>query len=179
MLDYIEFVNIGKNMNVKQIAQTSGLILQYFPHLNLADLRLFFDKMKLGHYGNNYDAVDGQKMLLNLESYNQDRMNEFEIIKNSQHHEIKKQEKQMQFHPDVVEALKKAVGDKNYSKSFAPGEDKPKTQSQLLIQRWTKQFDSLYHKFGVFKGVRYLKINNQLFTFDKFIERKFENYEKN
>src|SRR5690606_30164845 len=44
--DFVEFLNVGKSMNASQIAQTSIYLLQYFPHFNLADLRLFFDKMK-------------------------------------------------------------------------------------------------------------------------------------
>lgn len=174
--DYVQFVNIGKNMNVKQIAQTSTLIFQYFPHLNLADLKLFFDKMKLGHYGNNYDAVDGQKILLFLDSYNSERMEEVATVKTAQHNDQKKQERlNTDFHPSVVEAMKKAIGEKDYSKNFEPKEERPKTESELLIQRWSRQFDNLYSKYGVVRGVRYLKIGSTLLTYEKFIEKKFEN----
>ena len=37
--------------NPKLLDGSLKMIESYFPHLNLADLKLFFDKMKLGHYG--------------------------------------------------------------------------------------------------------------------------------
>ena len=175
--DFLNFVNLGKTMNANQVAQTVELILDQYAHLNLLDFKLFFKKLKLGDYGKFYDRVDGSVILDNLMHYSEDKLSQIRFNNDNSHARNKKQEKVTVFHPNVVEALKKAVGDREYTKSFDLGEDKQKTQSELLIQRWTKQFDSLYHKFGVLKGVRYLKINNQLFTFDKFIERKFENYE--
>lgn len=180
IIDYAEFVNLGHNMNARQIAETSKLILSYFPHLNLADLKLFFDKMKLGHYGKNYNAVDGQKILSFIEEYNNERMEEVSNLKYEVHKQQKEAEKtNVVFHPDVVEALKKAVGEKDHSKNFIQEKEVKKTKDQLLIERWTRQFDNLYRKYGILKGVRYLKINATLLPFDKFIELKFENYESN
>lgn len=178
ILDYVEFVNLGNNMNVKQVSQTSQMILSYFPHLNLADLRLFFDKMKLGHYGKNYNAVDGQKILSFIEEYNNERMEEVASLKYEVHKQLKEAEKtNVGFHPDVVEALRKAVGSaKIYDDGFIYREERPKTESELLIDRWTRQFDNLYRKYGVLKGARYLKINATMLPYDEFIELKFENY---
>lgn len=82
---FVEFLNVGKIMNKPQIKETALFILQYFPHFNLADLKVFFDKMKLGHFGKFYDSVDGQLILSKMEEYSQDRMNEFEQIRFAKH----------------------------------------------------------------------------------------------
>lgn len=176
--DFLNFLNLGKTMNGNQVVQTVELILDKYAHLNLLDFKLFFKKLKLGDYGKFYDRVDGSVVLDNLMHYSEDKLSQIRFNNDNSHAKNKKQEKVTIFHPDVVEALKKAVGDREYTKHFDKPEEKPKTQSEILIQRWTKQFDNIYSKCGVFKGIRYLKINNQLFTFEKFIERKFENYER-
>jgi len=173
--DFVEFLNVGKIMNASQIDQTSKFILQYFPHLNLADLKVFFDKMKLGHYGKFYDSVDGQLILSKLEEYNQERMNEFERAKSLEHNRFKQEEQTNQsFHPSVIEALKKAIGEK---KAFKPDIKEPRTptEAELFHKRILKQFDNLYIKFGVNIGVRALKIGNTVFTLDVFISRKVNN----
>lgn len=175
--DFLNFLNLGKTMNGNQVVQTVELILDKYAHLNLLDFKLFFKKLKLGDYGKFYDRVDGSVVLDNLMHYSEDKLSQIRFNNDNSHAKNKKQEKVTIFHPDVVEALKKAVGEKDYSKTFIPAEEKPKTQSEILIQSWTKQFDNIYSKYGVFKGIRYIKINDQLFTFEKFIERKFENYE--
>lgn len=174
--DFLNFLNLGKTMNGNQVVQTVELILDQYAHLNLLDFKLFFKKLKLGDYGKFYDRVDGSVVLDNLMYYSEDKLSQIRFNNDNSHAKNKKQEKVTIFHPDVVEALKKAVGSaKVYDDGFIYREERPKTQSEILIQRWTKQFDNIYSKYGVFKGIRYLKINDQLFTFEKFIERKFEN----
>lgn len=181
LADFVEFVNVGKTFNGSQLAQTVQMIQQYFPHLNLADLKLFFDKMKLGHYGSFYDRMDGQLILEKMDQYNQDRMNQFENIKISLDNEIKKKDPiGANYHPDVVKALKEAVGDK---KPFAAKYDvKQPSEGEVFRQRWLRQFDNLYlgnvktnrnYSFGM--GVRALKIGNTILTVQEFLELKIYN----
>jgi len=173
--DLVEFLNVGKIMNIKQIDQTAEYILQYFPHFNLADLRLFFDKMKLGHYGKFYDSVDGQLVLSKMEEYNQDRMNEFEIIKlRLDREEIKNNPIGEGYHPDVILAIKNAIGVK---KPFVqtPTVRVP-SDGEVFHQRCLKQFDNLFRKYGKkLSSVRFLSIGNKLITVDAFIELKINN----
>lgn len=162
-------------MNASQIEQTSKFILQYFPHFNLADMKVFFDKMKLGHYGKFYDSVDGQLILSKMEEYNQERMNEFENIQVLRHkEEIRKTPIGEGYHPDVIAALKKAVGEKKIA-SPEPKSPRTLTDAELFMQRALKQFDNLFIKFGVNIGVRALKIGNTVLTVDVFIKHKIEN----
>ena len=166
-------------MNASQIDQTSKFILQYFPHLNLADLKVFFDKMKLGHFGKFYDSVDGQLILSKMEEYNQERMNEFEQIRFIQHkEEIKNNPIGEGYHPDVIEAMKKAIGEKEIGK-MSENYNRELTKSEITAKRWMKQFDNLHGKYGVpHVSSRFIKIGNKVMDFTEFMNRKFENATK-
>lgn len=163
-------------MNTSQIEQTAVYILQYFPHLNLADLKLFFDKMKLGHYGKFYDSVDGQLILSKMEEYNQERMNESEQIRMRQHKDdLKNNPIGSGYHPSVIEAMRKAVG----SKPLFRIEKKQKEKEPLSFhQRCIKQFDNLYTKYGSSSSaIRFLVFGTRRYTIETFIERKITNYQ--
>ncbi len=176
LADFVEFINVGKTFNGSQLAQTVQMVQQYFPHFNLADLKLFFDKMKLGHYGSFYDRMDGQLILEKMEEYNQDRMNEYERLKVARDKEqVKNDPIGSGYHPDVVKALKDAIGDK---KPFQQKVMQPRTlnEAELFHQRCLKQFDNLYRKHGQqISTVRFLVFNNKRYTIDTFIERKIKN----
>lgn len=186
--DFLNFVNLGKTMDSFQLVQTVELILEYYKHLSLLDFKLFFKRLKLGDYGKFYDRVDGAVILDGLIRYTEEKAS---IIRNgnSDYHIQNKGKNILEKAPVkvqdvIIEAFKEK--DKEISTLFKPNygdlndlnESRIKTESEIRVNRWIKQFDNLYYKFGVVNGIRYLKINNQLFTFDKFIERKFENYER-
>lgn len=173
--DFVEFLNVGKIMNASQISQTSIYLLQYFPHLNLADLRLFFDKMKLGHYGKFYDSVDGQLILSKMEEYSHERMNEHEKLRMAQHlEELKRNPIGEGYHPDVIEAIKNAMGEKKIVRN--PKTERVLTPTEVFTQRCIRQFDNLFSKYGLpHKSGRFIKIGNTLMDYQKFMNRKFEN----
>lgn len=177
IVNFVSFINLGKTMNAEQIAETVKLIQSYFPHLNLADFKLFFEKMKMGHYGKFYDRMDGQIILEKMEEYSQDRMNAFEQIRLQQHRQaVKENPIGSGYHPDVIEAIKKAMGEKT-QKPSAPKTERLLSDVEILHQRILRQFDNLFIRFGQNNGLRTLKIGQSLFTIDKFIEQKIKNYE--
>lgn len=173
--DLVEFLNVGKIMNKEQISQTSNYILKYFPHFNLGDLKLFFDKMKLGHYGKFYDSVDGQLILSKMEEYSQDRMNEFEQLRLAKHREeIKENPIGEGYHPDVIAAIKKAIGEKKVPKIEKV--ERVITPSEIFTQKCIRQFDNLFSRYGITNiSGRFIKIGNTVFDLNKFLERKFAN----
>ncbi len=174
--DFVEFLNVGKIMNVSQIKQTTYLIVQYFPHLNLADFKVFFEKLKLGHFGKFYDSVDGQLILSKIEEYNQERMNEFERSKTQEHNILRREENQNNsFHPTVIAALKRAVGEKPIIKVNDTPQRTP-TDAEIFYQQCMRQFDNLYRKYGKeVSTVRFLVFGGKRYTMDTFIERKINN----
>lgn len=163
-------------MNVNQISQTAIYILQYFPHFNLADLKVFFDKMKVGHYGKFYDSVDGQLILSKLDEYNQERMNEFEQVRLAQHRETKRNDVGIAgYHESVLKVLKEAIGERPL---FSEGTLHPrtKTEAEIFYDRCLAQFDNLYKKFGItISSVRFLKIGSKRYSIDVFIQSKVHN----
>lgn len=174
LTDFISFLNIGKTMNVEQITETARLMQDYFPHFNLADMKLFFSKMKMGYYGKFYDRIDGQEILSKLDIYNQERMDEFERSNSDAHNQSKKEERNNgQFHPTVLAAIKSAVGEKKVCSNV----DAQQTTSSKndFGQRWVKQFYNLHRKYGIQSPIRMLKIGGLVMDVNQFLERKLLN----
>lgn len=174
--DLVEFVNVGKTMNAKQVAETVNLVQQYFPHLNLADLKVFFERMKIGRYGKFYDRLDGQLILEKLDEYNGERMDAIEAINYDQHkRDIKNNPIGQGYHPNVIDVMKMAVGTKTWKSDPEPKQIPVDTSP---VQRWMKQFDNLYKKFGTqVSGVRFLVFGPKRYALETFLDRKFINHE--
>src|SRR5690606_5765886 len=81
------------------------------------------------------------------------------------------------YHPKVIQALKDAIGEK---KPLWGKETLGKVEPKLDIgQKWLRQFDKLYLKYGKVAGnVRFLIIGNNRLTIETFVERKMNNYFK-
>lgn len=73
ILDLNDFLNVKEKMNAKQIDQTAEIIFANYYYLKVADLKLFFNKIKMGDYGVLY-RIDGQLILSFLKIYTSDRM---------------------------------------------------------------------------------------------------------
>jgi hypothetical protein len=73
--DLVDFFNLGKTMTVEQIAQTVELIIEEFGILKIDDFKLCFSRAKKGYYGQVYDRLDGQIILLWLNTYAENRFN--------------------------------------------------------------------------------------------------------
>jgi hypothetical protein len=78
VIDLVEFFNVGKTMNEKQVVQTVKLIIDEFYYLKPDDFKLCFDNAKKGKYGKVYDRIDGAVIFEWLSSYVRDRMEFFE-----------------------------------------------------------------------------------------------------
>jgi len=63
IVNFREFVNVGRGMNDVQTYETATLVLQYYNYLTIADINLLFQRAKIGKYGKLYDRLDGQIIL--------------------------------------------------------------------------------------------------------------------
>lgn len=81
-------------MNDLQLAETAKLLLQEYYFLKIEDLRICFDRMKLGHYGQTYDRIDGNVILGALKVYTEERINVAENLTLESHKELKESEQQ-------------------------------------------------------------------------------------
>lgn len=66
-------MNVGKTMNNTQIAETARLLYQEYYFWKPEEIRLCFDKGKMGKYGTTYDRLDGQILKEWLDSYDVER----------------------------------------------------------------------------------------------------------
>jgi hypothetical protein len=72
-----EFLNIGRKMTDVQTQETATLIVDQFYGITLADVNLIFKKVKLGHFGQVYDRLDGQIILSWFSDYYEKRCSAF------------------------------------------------------------------------------------------------------
>lgn len=89
IIDLIKFYAVGKNIGAEQVQETTRLILQDFYFLKIEDFRLFFDRMKSGHYGQVYDRMDGNVILVNLRKYCDERMDFAANMQLEKHKQVK------------------------------------------------------------------------------------------
>lgn len=169
----VNFLNVGKTMSEHQIADTVRMIMQDYGQLTLADLSLFGQRYRRGRYGKSYDRLDGQTIIMGLEQYLEEKMGEMESINLEQHTNIKKASGLTGMHPDVISAIKTAIGSPKENEAV----ESPKIRSNPndRIQLWRAQFVNLTRKYGIRSGVTMIKIGDVIMDFEKFIERKFEN----
>lgn len=85
----VAFFSVGRGMNDFQIKETAELILKNYYWLKSADFQLFFDKLKLGHYGKSYDRMDGSVILVALAEYSEERIEIASKISEDLHKESK------------------------------------------------------------------------------------------
>lgn len=113
IVDVANFFSVGKGMNKEQVIATTELILEEFPEICIADLKLCFNKAKLGEYGTLYDRMDGGVILSWITQYCDNKMSHF-INKNAkiQHltkdFENNKRTEQMQVLGQRIDDIRKA-----------------------------------------------------------------------
>lgn len=172
----VKFVNVGKTMNAAQQLETARAIVLDFPSLSIADFKLFFQRLKSGVYGKMYDRVDGQIIIEALLRYSDERMEVAGDLTANQHYRAKKEEYNQPYHPDVVTAIRAA-----YEKAVAKKADKVRVETVKkpdIGQRWIRQFNNLYEKYGTGSGIRLVKIGEKVFDIPSFLNQKALNHEK-
>lgn len=78
--DCIEFFNVGKSMNDKQLIETAKLIMNEFYFLKISDFQLFFSRFKSGYYGQLFDRLDGSVIIIALRAYCEERITTAESL---------------------------------------------------------------------------------------------------
>ena len=71
--DMLEFFTVKDSMNDKQVAVTIDLIIEEYPYMKLDDFKLCFRNAMKMKYGELYNRIDGQLILLWLKKYNNER----------------------------------------------------------------------------------------------------------
>lgn len=169
----VNFINVGKTMSDHQISDTVRMIMQDYGQLTLADLSLFGKRYRAGRYGKSYDRLDGQTIIMGIEEYMREKTEEMESVNFERHNNLKKASGLAEMHPDVISAIKAAIGSSKEKEVLKTS--KIKSNPNDRIQIWRAQFINLSRKYGIRSGVTMIKIGNTIMDFEKFIERKFKN----
>lgn len=89
----ISFWKVGKDSftsgGEKQATDTAKLIIEVYPHLRVADIRMVFKLAKQGEYGSTYDVMDGATILSWFKKYDSQRFETEKRLKEKQHIAIK------------------------------------------------------------------------------------------
>lgn len=146
ILDLRVFLNIGKTMSDTQTEQTAMLLFDEFPSLTVADIKLFFSKIKKGHYGQIYDRLDGQLILIWLAKYYNERLEDAENKSIRKHEELKKQKYVLD--EDEVKNIYKKMQDGTY-KVYDGVEEKNKKESEYLKVKAEYERNKLLSSKGI------------------------------
>mgnify|MGYP003462189019 FL=1 len=90
----IKFFALGKSMDNLQVIETAKLIVGEYYYFKLEDFKLFFTKFKRGEYGNLYDRLDGQVIMIALNQYREERLAEAERLNHEKHKKLLEAEKE-------------------------------------------------------------------------------------
>lgn len=83
------FFSVGMGMDTPKLNETARLIIKEFYFLTTADFKLFFDNLKSGKYGEAFNRMDGNVIMVNLRKFVAERTQVAEALALEAH---KKQE---------------------------------------------------------------------------------------
>jgi hypothetical protein len=69
-----DFLNISRRLKKEQMYETALYIIQDYYYLSIAEIHLFFKKIKKGEFGNLYEGIDGYKILYFLNMFDEERL---------------------------------------------------------------------------------------------------------
>ena len=75
--DLSEFAGCKEKLTIRQIKEMSAIIVETYPHYNLAEFMLFFQRFKRCRYGRFYGAVDPMIILQSLDVFNEERISAY------------------------------------------------------------------------------------------------------
>jgi hypothetical protein len=183
LTDLALFVNVGENSNfsTNQIAQTTELILEDFKHLKIEDFKLFFNKVKKGHYGKLFNRLDGQVILEQLHVYSNERAAEAEQINFKAHSQHKSEVfNQNEINPDgqkkVLEILKDAI--KKPEQIKPEKKERVKSTYEILIQRFYRQFTKIALKRNYDDSYRFIFMYGKVINANEYVEIKIKQHDR-
>lgn len=89
LINLVKFFSVGKAMGESQVSETAKLISKDYYFLKIEDLIVFGNKFKSGHYGQVFDRIDGNVILIALSKYCEERIAVAEAQNLEKHKELK------------------------------------------------------------------------------------------
>jgi len=171
LIDFLNFLSIGKSMGESQVVETVKLILEDYSVLKPDDFVLFFNRAKKGHYGKAFDRMDGMVIFEWLEMFMYERTSEIEQIRQQENKLIKKE----------LELPVPVIGLPEYfkpllEKKVNDGMPAPKTlnqsEQQKQINEWMFEFDTLWEDQGRESGKRFVDVDGVKMDIAEYLNYK-------
>lgn len=89
LINLCKFFSVGKQMGDSQVKETAKLIAKDYYFLKIDDLVVFGNKFKSGHYGQIFDRIDGNVIIIALSKYCEERIAIAETENMEKHKELK------------------------------------------------------------------------------------------
>lgn len=173
IIDTLDFLNVGKTMNDRQVAATIDLILEDYSVYKIDYFVLCFNRAKKGNYGKLYDRVDGQIILGWLAEFDLEYQQE---VEQERWNEKKRIEKDTVLSPDdqpapMPENVKELIYTINGSMLVkVPAE---KTKEQILVDGIISEFNKIFddqNKDVLPSGKRFIKVENKMLDIQEYLE---------
>jgi hypothetical protein len=107
IIDFDEFVNVGRHMKSSQVQWVARTILSDYGHLKPEDIYLFFDKAKKSDFGPLFDRLDGMILMGWMKQYYEERLNAAEADSIAQHQKNKGDQYDRSSQPRSIKSLLK------------------------------------------------------------------------
>jgi hypothetical protein len=143
--DVVEFFNVGKTMNDRQIAITCDLIIEEYPYMKIEDLKLCFKNAMKLKYGKLYDRIDGSIIIGWLNEYEKERA---ECASIQSDNEIKQLESNLNdglFYQEYLNDLKHRsdLGDNNAKKLLETHSSIQSLLKNFGYEKYSKERDKI------------------------------------
>ncbi|WP_207425977.1 hypothetical protein [Pedobacter sp. SYSU D00535] len=170
--EVINFLNVGKTMNDRQIATTINLIIDDYSQLKPDDFKLCFKNGMKGKYGKSYDRLDGNVIFEWLEQYLYEKESEIEMIRRNENSRLKRNSdfaigQEGTTMPDWFK-----MPDKKQSE-IKSSEPRKMSDEQRLFNELINRFDGEFKRRGVESGGgRFVKFYGRMMNVEEYVNFK-------
>lgn len=171
--DLCGFFNVPRNMDAKQVGQTTLLIFDCYPHFTPEDFIRCFDNIKKLKYGKIYESMDGAKILEFMAQYDEERSSEIRSYYEKQATE--KRSKPLEVSDDFLKLLKDVTEKLNKPKVIAIVK-RERTPEEKILDAYIVEFEELYKKqdLGDFPSIRLVTYKKKKLSVSEYVNLRFE-----
>lgn len=175
--DLCDYLNVQRNMNSKQIAQTTDLLIIEYPHYKAEDFILAFKNIKTQRYGKIYESFDGGKLFEFIKFYDDERFDEIESLRLKEKAEDKN---------NLIDAFQSEQGLRLLKSAMAMTINKEKievkqSENNKMFQDWMREFDLIYKENPIddLMKPRFINYNGKAVNCEEYLEIKLKEHEDN
>lgn len=170
----VGFLNVGKSMNDKQIAQTIDLILEDYSVYKIDYFVLCFNRAKKGWYGKQYDRIDGQVIFNWLAAFDEEYCREIEQARRNEKILMEKdtvlpEENKAVPMPEYVKETLKELRAKDIKQSI----HKEISEEQKIINGFISDFNAAL-KDDISTGTRFIEVGGRFMDIQEYVNYRLK-----